>query len=102
MKKLGRNEPCPCGSGKKYKHCCWNKSFEWAVDEEGNVKKQIPINPELKKMYDREAEEFRKTHGRNRDANESIFREMGHPEHVEAWLVDKLKEVGVEPDLICL
>ncbi|MED0703814.1 preprotein translocase subunit SecA [Aeribacillus composti] len=21
-KEVGRNEPCPCGSGKKYKHCC--------------------------------------------------------------------------------
>ncbi len=21
-RKIGRNEPCPCGSGKKYKHCC--------------------------------------------------------------------------------
>ena len=21
-KKVGRNEKCPCGSGKKYKHCC--------------------------------------------------------------------------------
>jgi hypothetical protein len=21
----GRNEPCPCGSGKKYKHCCEGK-----------------------------------------------------------------------------
>jgi len=21
-KKVGRNDPCPCGSGKKYKHCC--------------------------------------------------------------------------------
>jgi preprotein translocase subunit SecA len=21
-KKIGRNEPCPCGSGKKYKNCC--------------------------------------------------------------------------------
>jgi uncharacterized protein YecA (UPF0149 family) len=20
--KIGRNETCPCGSGKKYKHCC--------------------------------------------------------------------------------
>lgn len=20
--KMGRNAPCPCGSGKKYKHCC--------------------------------------------------------------------------------
>ncbi|HZW81962.1 MAG TPA: SEC-C metal-binding domain-containing protein, partial [Candidatus Deferrimicrobium sp.] len=21
-KKVGRNDSCPCGSGKKYKHCC--------------------------------------------------------------------------------
>ena len=21
-RKIGRNEPCPCGSGKKYKKCC--------------------------------------------------------------------------------
>lgn len=24
-RKLGRNDPCPCGSGKKYKKCCLNK-----------------------------------------------------------------------------
>jgi preprotein translocase subunit SecA len=22
--RTGRNEPCPCGSGKKYKNCCGN------------------------------------------------------------------------------
>ncbi len=25
MSKAGRNDPCPCGSGKKYKHCCIGK-----------------------------------------------------------------------------
>lgn len=25
MPKIGRNDPCPCGSGKKYKHCCRDK-----------------------------------------------------------------------------
>jgi SEC-C motif-containing protein len=24
--KVGRNDPCPCGSGKKYKHCCLAKA----------------------------------------------------------------------------
>ncbi|MCB0836574.1 MAG: DUF1186 domain-containing protein [Bacteroidetes bacterium] len=24
-KKIGRNDPCPCGSGRKYKKCCMNK-----------------------------------------------------------------------------
>jgi uncharacterized protein len=23
--KVGRNDPCPCGSGKKYKNCCFQK-----------------------------------------------------------------------------
>jgi uncharacterized protein YecA (UPF0149 family) len=22
---VGRNDPCPCGSGKKFKKCCLNK-----------------------------------------------------------------------------
>jgi hypothetical protein len=30
----GRNEPCPCGSGKKHKHCCagktpWYREPKW-------------------------------------------------------------------------
>ena len=25
MMKTGRNNPCPCGSGLKYKHCCLGK-----------------------------------------------------------------------------
>lgn len=26
VKKIGRNDPCPCGSGKKYKNCCKDKN----------------------------------------------------------------------------
>ena len=26
MAKIGRNQPCPCGSGRKYKHCCWHRA----------------------------------------------------------------------------
>ena len=25
LPKVGRNDPCPCGSGKKYKKCCYLK-----------------------------------------------------------------------------
>lgn len=30
-KKIGRNDPCPCGSGKKYKHCCMKKDHAGTV-----------------------------------------------------------------------
>lgn len=31
--KVGRNDPCPCGSGKKYKKCCGKNINEAAVTE---------------------------------------------------------------------
>jgi preprotein translocase subunit SecA len=33
-RKVGRNEPCPCGSGKKYKKCCGAASVRAALDEQ--------------------------------------------------------------------
>jgi len=40
--KIGRNEPCPCGSGKKYKHCCGNK-----VDWNRIRKERLDVIPRL-------------------------------------------------------
>ena len=40
MAKPGRNDPCPCGSGNKYKKCCLAK--EEAVARERLVKAQAP------------------------------------------------------------
>lgn len=31
--KIGRNDPCPCGSGKKYKRCCYGKQTAPASEE---------------------------------------------------------------------
>ena len=38
MKKIKKNDPCPCGSGKKYKKCCFlqqtsEQSFSWADND---------------------------------------------------------------------
>ncbi|MEX1330004.1 MAG: SEC-C metal-binding domain-containing protein, partial [Desulfobacterales bacterium] len=30
--KVGRNDPCPCGSGLKHKKCCLGKSAPGIVD----------------------------------------------------------------------
>jgi hypothetical protein len=29
--KIGRNDPCPCGSGRKYKNCCERKARRMPV-----------------------------------------------------------------------
>ncbi len=34
MSKIGRNDPCPCGSGKKYKKCCLNQIDRDVIETE--------------------------------------------------------------------
>ena len=41
--KIGRNQPCPCGSGKKYKHCCLNdhEAIRRTKNEDGTGNRQV-------------------------------------------------------------
>ena len=52
MSKIGRNDPCPCGSGKKYKHCHLGSTLEEDVptdagsaqaDSMANWKARVPL-----------------------------------------------------------
>jgi tetratricopeptide (TPR) repeat protein len=40
--KPGRNDPCPCGSGKKYKKCCLDKDAETARNRPPTTRKHQP------------------------------------------------------------
>jgi hypothetical protein len=51
MAKIGRNDPCVCGSGKKYKNCCINKTFAQSEFAEPYAK-----DPEWLKIRGTEAE----------------------------------------------
>lgn len=44
MSKIGRNEKCPCGSGKKYKKCCMGNEVEKAIDTDVSNVKVIGTN----------------------------------------------------------
>lgn len=41
--KIGRNDLCPCNSGKKYKNCCRNKKIELSIKEEYERKYDIRL-----------------------------------------------------------
>lgn len=47
MTKIGRNHPCPCGSGKKYKHCCL-RAEQAAKPATSAPKQAAPVVPTLK------------------------------------------------------
>ncbi len=47
MGKIGRNEHCPCGSGKKYKHCCLAKDQAGLVRTNPEAALKISLMNEL-------------------------------------------------------
>jgi hypothetical protein len=99
-KKLARNALCPCGSGKKYGHCCWKKGFEWVEDEAGNVFESTPISREVEEVLHRLRQAFIALHGREPGPDDLLFPDLPHPEHLEALVVEDLKAAGVDPAVI--
>ena len=55
---IGRNDPCPCGSGKKYKKCCLDTGANTAtnptqsawVDQEGIHVVQAGVSPTAEEL----------------------------------------------------
>ena len=45
MPKIGRNDPCPCGSGKKYKRCCLAQDEKNRIVRIGPAGDQPPVLP---------------------------------------------------------
>ena len=64
-KRISRNAPCPCGSGKKYKNCCYGKGFDWVQDEDGTVAKSIPMTKEVQEVIQQIRQAFIAKHGRS-------------------------------------
>ena len=97
-KKLSRNAPCPCGSGKKYKHCCYGKDFDWLKDEDGSIVRSVPMAEELKQELDEYRETLRDD-GQEPDPDDLFFPDVLF-EHAEHVMVENMKEAGVHPALI--
>jgi hypothetical protein len=99
-KKLKRNAPCPCGSGKRYKHCCWDKGFEWVEDKAGNVFKSTPMSPEVEEVLHQLRQAFIAKHGREPGPEDFLLPDLPHQEHLEAMMVEDMKAAGLDPAII--
>jgi len=83
MVKIGRNAPCPCGSGKKYKNCCLSRDEEERREKADRDKPYI-----LLPKWDTK-----------KDAIESMFRKIRE----EGFFpyIDEEDEEMVEIALVC-
>lgn len=50
MGKIGRNEPCPCGSGLKYKKCCLQKESDSRALGAAQEVVRVSLNDEVRKI----------------------------------------------------
>jgi hypothetical protein len=99
-KKLSRNAPCPCRSGKKYKKCCWGKGFDWEEDEGGTLYQSIPMSQEMADMLQEQRQKFIDKYGREPGANDPVFFDMPPLEHVEHQIVEAMRKAGIDPAII--
>ncbi len=97
---LPHNAPCPCGSGTKYKHCCLKKSFEWLVDDDGNILKSMPVSDDVAEIIEEQRQKFIEKHGRDFGPNDKLFFDMPPLEHVEHEIVQAMKQAGLDRAMI--
>jgi hypothetical protein len=99
--KIGRNKPCPCGSGKKYKKCCWKKSFDWVkAEKEGEFAKQIPLGDDAISILEEQKRKFVEKFGREPGPNDPVFFDAPSSSEFFKGLKEAAKKVGISPALV--
>jgi len=96
-KKISRNDPCPCGSGKKFKKCCIDKDFDWLEDADGNIFKSIPMSGDMVDVLQNQRAAFVENYGREPGPDDPVFPDMPHPEHLEHEMVEMMKRANIDP-----
>jgi hypothetical protein len=88
MEKIGRNHPCPCGSGRKYKHCCLAAQQSGAVGSPTNQMK-ISLMAVIEKIQAAAL------------AKKEVFQELGvflffSTQEGDAWLLEVTESDAVQ------
>lgn len=103
-KAFPRNERCPCGSGAKYKRCCFLKGISYQLDDEtGEVVRAVPLTPEARDELGSavavQREKFIAKFGREPGPDDPIFFDLDE-DKVRADTADAMRAAGISPALI--
>lgn len=103
-KPFPRNERCPCGSGDKYKRCCFRKGFTYQVDDAtGEVLRAVPLNREARTELDNsiaaQREKFIAKFGREPGPDDPILFDLDE-DKLREDTADAMRAAGIAPALI--
>jgi SEC-C motif len=103
-KPFPRSERCPCGSGDKYKRCCFQKGFTYQVDDEtGEVIRAVPLNREARTELDNalavQREKFIAKFGREPGPDDPIFFDLDE-DKLREDTANAMRAAGIAPALI--
>jgi hypothetical protein len=62
MGKIGRNEPCPCGSGRKFKRCCLGKQQDITANLTDVQRAQISLQNGIQSIQEAASKGIQKVH----------------------------------------
>jgi hypothetical protein len=101
-KELSPNGRCPCGSGRKYRDCCFDKAFHYLVDEEGKIVRSAPLHPEVADLLTELQRAFMERHGRHMQPDDLLVGPEDPKELLEfqAKVVKVMREDRIAPSLI--
>lgn len=98
-----KKSPCPCGSGKKYRQCCANKSFKF-VYKDGRLHKVTPVGRDVMEALAAQRRAFEKKFGRVPRSGEPLFFDpdgeaprIMELEKFRRGVVSGMRAAGVDP-----
>jgi hypothetical protein len=102
LKELSPNAHCPCGTGRRHKDCCFDKAFHYLVDEEGDIVRSAPLQPEVAALLPEFQRAFMERHGRRMHPDDLLVGPDDPKQLLEfqAKVVKIMREDGIAPSLI--
>ena len=70
------------------------------MDEDGEIVKSIPMTDELADVIEEQKRKFVKKHGREPGPGDNLFFDMPPLEHTEHFMVEAMKQAGLDPAVI--
>jgi hypothetical protein len=98
--KVSRNDPCPCGSGRKYKRCCYAQAAPLVQGPDGELAHELPMSHELAEILQRQREKFIARYGREPGADDPIFVDVPSDDEYDQAVTKAMEQAGVAPQVI--